>query len=85
MTNYATYPKHRLVNNSCIICFSHDEFSWCMLSNNSRLYLLNSSYTDTAYKIDLRLPNGEIKKLSVDEFKSWLAANSKPKESTPAV
>lgn len=85
MTNYTTYPKHRLIKNSCIICFSQDRYSWCLLSNSQRLYLLNSGYADSAYKIVVRLPNGEILKFNITEFKEWLAANSEPKESTNVV
>lgn len=32
MTNYSNYPRHRLVPNSCIICFSEHTYSWTPLT-----------------------------------------------------
>ena len=78
MTNYSTYPKHRLENNSCIICFKHGGFSWCTLHNSQRLYLLNSDYLDDAYKIDVKFYSGKFYSFDLEGFKNWLRINSKP-------
>lgn len=78
MTNYTTYPKHRLVNNSCIICFEDGNFSWCTLSNYQRLYLLNSDYLEGAYRIDVKFYSGKFYSFDLEGFKNWLSQNSKP-------
>lgn len=80
MTNYLTYPKHRLTNNSCIICFEDGGFSWCSLYNNQRLYLLNSGYLETARKIDVKFYSGKFRSFTKQEFIEWLKKNSKPNE-----
>ena len=47
MTNYSNYPRHRLVSNSCIICFSPTAYSWCSLTGSTKKYLL-TNYIDGA-------------------------------------
>ncbi len=79
MTNYMSYPKHRLINNSCIICFAEGGFSWCELYNSQRLYLLNSDYLDGANRIDVRFYSGKFHSFAKDEFLEWLKKNSKTK------
>ena len=80
MSNYTRYPKWRLVKNSCIICFSESSFSWCMLPNNQRLYLLKSGYMNGAARIDMMDESGEVKSYSLPDFLAWLKENSTPKE-----
>lgn len=80
MTNYTSYPKHRLTNNSCIICFANSKFSWCELYNSQRLYLLNSDYLEGAERIDVRFYSGKFYSFTKDKFMEWLKQNSKPKE-----
>ena len=80
MTNYSTYPKHRLTNNSCIICFADGGFSWCELYNSQRLYLLNSGYLDGAERIDVKFYSGKFFSFTKDGFIEWLQKNSKSKE-----
>lgn len=80
MTNYTTYPQHRLVNNSCIICFADGGFSWCSLYNSQRLYLLNSGYLDGAERIDVKFYSGKFYSFTKEGFIEWLKQNSKPKE-----
>lgn len=80
MTNYSTYPKHRLENNSCIICFDDGSFSWCSLYNNQRLYLLNSGYLDGAERIDVKFYSGKFYSFTKDGFIDWLRKNTKPKK-----
>ena len=38
MTNYSNYPRHRLVHNSCIICFSEHTYSWTPLTEKQKKY-----------------------------------------------
>lgn len=80
MTNYTSYPKHRLSNNSCIICFADGGFSWTYLSTSQRLYLLNSGYLDGAERIDVQFYSGKFYSFTKDKFIEWLKQNSKPKE-----
>ena len=80
MSNYTTYPKWRLVKNSCIICFGDSSFSWCMLPNNQRLYLLKSGYMSEAERIDMMNESGEVISYTYAEFLEWLKENSIPKE-----
>lgn len=80
MTNYVTYPKHRLDKNSCIICFANGCFSWTYLSNSQCLYLLNSDYLDGAEKIDVKFYSGKFYSFTKDGFIEWLKQNSKLRE-----
>lgn len=57
MTNYSNYPRHRLVPNSCIICFSPNAYSWCSLTGSTKKYLL-TNYIDGAQRIDLKDKDG---------------------------
>ncbi len=80
MTNYTSYPKLPIPNNSCIICFSNNRFSWCELHNSQRLYLLNSDYLNGAERIDVKFYSGKFYSFTKDAFVEWLTKNSKLKE-----
>lgn len=57
MTNYSNYPRHRLVHNSCIICFSEHTYSWTPLTEKQKKYML-TNYIDSASRIDLKDKDG---------------------------
>lgn len=82
MTNYTSYPKHRLIKNSCIICFSYDRYSWTYLSDAQKKYL-STHYVDGAYKIVVRLWSGVIHNMSVEEFRTWINDGSLPVPKDP--
>jgi hypothetical protein len=71
MTNYANYPSHTFHNNSCVICFNHGGYAWCILSNSQKKYLVESAYLDDSYRVDIKL-DGKVYELSVNEFKKWV-------------
>ena len=71
MTNYSNYPRHRLVPNSCIICFSEHAYSWCSLAGNTKKYLL-TNYIDGAHRIDLKDKDGAEYSMSVAQFRQWI-------------
>ena len=73
MTNYENYPGHRFERGTCIICFE-DEYSWCTLSKSQKKYLAESSYLDGAKRIDIKLYDGKVYALSVEEFKQWVSS-----------
>jgi len=72
MNNYSKYPFHKLINNSCIICFSKDEYSWCYLTDSQKKYLVESNYLDRAEKIDVVLNTGEKYSMNREEFCDWV-------------
>ena len=78
MTNYSNYPRHRLVHNSCIICFSEYAYSWCALSGSTKKYLL-TNYIDGASRIDLKDKDGAEYSLSVAQFRNWISTGTIPK------
>ena len=71
MTNYDNYPSHRFFKGSCIICFKYG-YSWCQLTNNQKNYLVKSDYLDGADRIDIKLRDGRVFLLTVDEFRDWV-------------
>ncbi len=77
MTNYSNYPRHRLVPNSCIICFSEHAYSWCSLAGNTKKYLL-TNYIDGAHRIDLRDKDGAEYSMSVAQFRQWIETGTIP-------
>ena len=79
MTNYSNYPRHRLVPNSCIICFSPNAYSWCSLTGSTMKYLL-TNYIDGAQRIDLKDKDGTGYSMSVAQFRQWIETGSIPKE-----
>ena len=78
MTNYSNYPRHRLVPNSCIICFSEHAYSWCSLAGNTKKYLL-TNYIDGAHRIDLKDKDGAEYSMSVAQFRQWIETGIVPK------
>ena len=71
MTNYTKYPIHRLIKNSCIICFEDGTYSWTMLSEKQKKYLVESKYLDHAVCVDIMSSVGVKKTYMVEEFKEW--------------
>ena len=78
MTNYSNYPRHRLVPNSCIICFSPNAYSWCSLTGSTKKYLL-TNYIDGAQRIDLKDKDGTGYSMSVVQFRKWIEPGTIPK------
>ena len=71
MTNYTNYPKYRLVKNSCIISFDDGTYSWTMLDDKQKKYLVESKYLDHAVCVDVMSSMGSKKTYTVEEFKEW--------------
>ena len=78
MTNYSNYPRHRLVPNSCIICFSEHIYSWTPLTEKQKKYML-TNYIDGAVRIDLKDKNSAEYSMSVAQFRKWIETGSIPK------
>ena len=78
MTNYSNYPRHRLVPNSCIICFSAHTYSWTPLTEKQKKYML-TNYIDGAVRIDLKDKDGTEYSMSVTQFREWIVTDSIPK------
>lgn len=78
MTNYSNYPRHRLVPNSCIICFSEHIYSWTPLTEKQKKYML-TNYIDSANRIDLKDKDGAKYSMSVAQFRKWIETGSIPK------
>lgn len=78
MTNYSNYPRHRLVHNSCIICFSEHTYSWTPLTEKQKKYML-TNYIDSASRIDLKDKDGAEYSMSVAQFRKWIETGSIPK------
>lgn len=79
MTNYSNYPHHRLVPNSCIICFSEHVYSWTPLTEKQKKYML-TNYIDGAVRIDLKDKDGIEYSMSVMQFREWIVTDSIPKD-----
>lgn len=79
MTNYSNYPRHRLVPNSCIICFSEHIYSWTPLTEKQKKYML-TNYIDGAVRIDLKDKDGIEYSMSVTQFRKWIETGSIPKD-----
>ena len=71
MTNYGTYPEHRFKRGTCIITFDFG-YSWCMLSEKQKNYLAKSSYLSGARRVDIKLYNGKVFSLTIDQFLEWV-------------
>ena len=78
MTNYSNYPRHRLVHNSCIICFSEHTYSWTPLTEKQKKYML-TNYIDSANRIDLKDKDGAEYSMSVAQFRKWIETGTIPK------
>lgn len=78
MTNYSNYPRHRLVPNRCIICFSEHIYSWTPLTEKQKKYML-TNYIDGAVRIDLKEKNSAEYSMSVAQFRKWIETGSIPK------
>lgn len=79
MTNYSNYPRHRLVPNSCIICFSEHIYSWTPLTEKQKKYML-TNYIDGAVRIDLKDKDGIEYSMSVTQFREWIVTDFIPKD-----
>ena len=78
MTNYSNYPRHRLVHNSCIICFSEHTYSWTPLTEKQKKYML-TNYIDSANRIDLNDKEGDEYSMSAAQFRKWIETGTVPK------
>lgn len=72
MTNYVNYPGHRFCKNSCIIYFNDGTFSWCILTDKQKQYLMESTYLSKAKQIDIKTSKGNVYELPIDMFKKWV-------------
>lgn len=79
MTNYSNYPRHRLVPNSCIICFSEHIYSWTPLTEKQKKYML-TNYIDGAVRIGLKDKDSIEYSMSVTQFRKWIETGSIPKD-----
>lgn len=80
MTNYVKYPWHRFSKNSCVIHFNNGDFSWCMLYNSQKRYLLESKYLDNAKQVDIKTTDGMIYEFPIKAFKAWITSGILPAE-----
>lgn len=71
MTNYVKYPYHRFYVNTFIIGFGSTEYSWCYATESQKKYLSTSKYLDRALWIEYKDNDGNIHKMTPDEFKLW--------------